>query len=414
VTLLPDVRSQVREAAERQATRRRRHVRLTSLAPVASVIVVIAVAVVFIGMHGRGRSGGSVPPTTVKVVFAAHPTPQVPVVTGAALSRTAEIMRARLKTVFRHAQVTSSGRSVIVIVRGPPSARAQVVSLASTARLTFYDWEANALTQNGTTVAHRLHAQDPHAIEISQGIDGIPPGGPGAGSVTLYDAVKLASKQPAHVSSDNGRVGSEYYAFGAPGSTACVAAAKAHGATSSPATHCLVAGPDDNKQDLLHGLPQDATAPEVLAVPPGTVVLQAADLRTSPTDPRAQFYVLHDHVALDGNEIADPRASTDAGGNPNITFGFTSKGSRAFQQLTVAIARRGDLISGPGQTFNQHFAIALDDELITVPQIDFKTYPDGIRGDGGADISGDFTARFAQDLARRLRLGALPLTLTPT
>jgi SecD/SecF fusion protein len=363
--LPPDQRDAVR-----QTTRRRRHVRLASLAPVASLIVVIAVAAAFIGVRGRGQSGGS--PTSVKVVVVAHPTPQVPSVTGVALSRTVEIMRARVRTVFPNAQVTSSGRSVIVIVRGHPGARAEISSLASSPRLAFYDWEANALTRNGTTVARRLQTQDPHAIEISQGSGSVAPGGPGAGSMTLYDAVTLASQQPARPGSDNACHGSEYYAFGAPGSAACAAVAKDHGTAtaSSPATHCLLGGPDDNKQALLHGLPRNA--------------------------------------------IVDPRPSTDAGGNPSVTFGFTATGSRAFQQLTAALARRGDLLSGQRQMFNQHFAVALDDELITVPSIDFRTYPDGISARGGADVSGDFTVAYARELAARMRLAALPLTLTPS
>ena len=68
-------------------------------------------------------------------------------------------------------------------------------------------------------------------------------------------------------------------------------------------------------------------------------------------------------------------------------------------------------MSGLGQQLNQHFATALDNKLITVPQIDFKTYPDGIQGGGGADITGGFTIQSAQDLATQLRLGALPINL---
>jgi SecD/SecF fusion protein len=79
--------------------------------------------------------------------------------------------------------------------------------------------------------------------------------------------------------------------------------------------------------------------------------------------------------------------------------------------VTQTIARRGDLVSGPGQILNQHFAVALDDKLITVPQIDFNTYPDGIPGDNGADITGRLTTQSAKDLATQLRLGALPINL---
>ena len=82
--------------------------------------------------------------------------------------------------------------------------------------------------------------------------------------------------------------------------------------------------------------------------------------------------------------------------------------------MTAAIARRGELDSGLGQQLNQHFAIALDNQLITVPFISYKQYPDGINGDNGADISGSFSISSAQNLANELRLGALPVRLTAT
>ena len=48
---------------------------------------------------------------------------------------------------------------------------------------------------------------------------------------------------------------------------------------------------------------------------------------------------------------------------------------------------------------------------MTVPSIDYQTYPDGITGGSGADITGGFTTTSAQDLATQLRLGALPINL---
>ena len=72
------------------------------------------------------------------------------------------------------------------------------------------------------------------------------------------------------------------------------------------------------------------------------------------------------------------------------------------------------MVSGLGQTLNQHFAVALDNQLITVPFIDFKQYPDGISGDNGADISGSFTISSARALANQLRLSALPVSLRAT
>src|SRR5205823_14168785 len=59
----------------------------------------------------------------------------------------------------------------------------------------------------------------------------------------------------------------------------------------------------------------------------------------------------------------------------------------------------------------QHFAAVLDGELITVPYIDFQQNPDGIDGSNGADIEGGFTIQSAQDLAKLLQIGALPIKL---
>lgn len=352
----------------------------------------------------------------VELVYQGKPTAQTPVVTQDALQRAVDIMRQRVDQLgVSEPQIQTAGGDISV---GLPDvkdiSRAEKI-VGTTARLEFYDWEANALTPNGKTVASQLQLQDPAATTISQGGNTAP--GDGAGGMNLYDAVKLASKQPAQVSSDNARRGSQYYIFGAPGSAACAAAAKAQNTTPTPGVHCLLSGPDDNQQDLLSGLPNGVSASqgEQLVVPPGTVVIQAADANAkqqkSFNDPSAQFYVLKDHVSLFGNDITNPQQSTDQSGNPDVTFSFTGKGEQAFQNVTSVIAHRGDRVSGLGQALNQHFAVALDNKLITVPQIDFKTYPDGIQGGGGADITGGFTIQSAQDLATQLRLGALPIQL---
>jgi SecD/SecF fusion protein len=224
-------------------------------------------------------------------------------------------------------------------------------------------------------------------------------------------------------SSDNSRLGSQYYAFGAPGSDACATAARAQGRAFSPGVHCLLAGPEDNQHDLRSslkslGLSLSQGQESEFVIPTGTVVIQAADSKPSDQtpfdDPNAQFYVLKDHVALRGNEITDPQQSTAAGGEPDVTFGFSSNGARAFQRFTSRVARRGEQVSALGLMLNQHFAVALDDKLITVPQIDFKSYPNGISGTDGADIVDGFTIHSARDLATRLRLGALPVALKPS
>ncbi len=390
---------------------RQRHVFVLLL-----VLLLIAVSAVIIAVNktslGLDLKGG------VQLVYQGQPTPQTPVVTQDALSRAVDVMRQRVDQLgVSEPQIQTSGGNQITV--GLPNVqdtgRAEKL-VGSTARLFFYDWEANVLMPNGKTVASQLQTQDPTAIQISQGPSG-GPGFAGAGSMPLYTAVKLASKQPPQVSGDNSRSGTQYYMFGAPGSAACSSAAKAAGTTPTPGAHCLLSGPDDNRQDLLSGLPSGVTAAQgqMLTVPQGTAVVQAVppQIPNWPAfgSPTAQFFVLRDHVALLGNDITNPQQTTDQSGSPDVSFGFTSRGASRFQSVTSQIAHRGDLVSGLGQVLRQHFAVALDNRLVTVPSIDFKQYPDGIPGDSGADITGGFTIQSAQDLATQLRLGALPINL---
>jgi len=123
------------------------------------------------------------------------------------------------------------------------------------------------------------------------------------------------------------------------------------------------------------------------------------------------YFVLRDRVALAGRNITDPHQGTDQSGSPDIQFQFTRAGAGSFQRVTAQIAHRGQMVSAFHQSLNQHFAVAYGGRLITVPQIDFRTYPDGVQGNGGADITGGFAVSSAQALAAALRLGPLPVRL---
>src|SRR5437763_10948546 len=357
----------------------------------------------------------------VQLTYQGLPTAQTPVVTQDALARAVDIMRTRVDQLgVSEPQIqTSQGNQIVArLPNVKDTARAEKL-VGTTARLEFYDWEANALTPSGKPVSKLLQAQDQTAVQISQGASSAPPGGPGAGSQPLYQAAQLAAKQPKQVSADNARLGPEYFLFGAPGSQACATAARAQGKAPVPGQHCLLSGGPgvSSLQELQAGLPAGVTISmgQVVVVKQGTTIVEAVPSsfyhQIPFSDPTAQFFVLKDHVALFGNDITSPQQSTDQSGQPDVTFGFTSKGQRAFQNVTAQIARRGELVSGLGQSYVQHFATALDTQLITVPSIDYKVYPDGIPGDNGADITGGFTTNTAQDLATQLRLGALPINL---
>jgi hypothetical protein len=403
------------------------------VAPVVSVLVVVLVAAVALhtggsstsGQGGQGSHGGN---DGTHITLSAQPTPQTPRVTASAMSREIALMRRRLRAVGAGVTVRQSGASgiVVTISKARTDEQERILRLLTQpAQLRFYDWEANVLTPNGKTVASQLLTQDPRALSVSQGSSG-GPGSPGPGSMSLYAAVTLAAKQPrAPASRFVSRQGSEYYLFGAPGSSACARWARVMGATETPDGHCLLAGPVDsggavNRADAIHELaaelPPHVTPSDghVLVVPQGTVVLQAEQLNAAApvpfASPIAQFFVLRDHLAMTGNNITNPVASTDQTGEPDVTFGFTPLGRSAFQRATEQIAHRGRDVS-VGSPINQHFAVALDSQLLTVPQIEWHQYPDGIIAASGADITGGFARQSARDLATELRYGALPLAL---
>jgi SecD/SecF fusion protein len=391
----------------------------------ASVLVIVSQRTVL----GLDLKGG------VQLVYQGQPTAQSKV-TPAALSRAVDIMRSRVDQLgVSQPEIQTDGGSQISV--GLPDVsdinRAEN-EVGATATLYFYDWEANALTPNGKTVASQLVTQDPTALAISQGSSSTSgPGEPGAGSSSLYQAVKLASGQPqAPLSKGLSRIGTQYWMFGTPGSAACTAAAKHFGVTPVAGEHCLLAGPDNEPpgttqaqavKDLAAQLPSGVSSSDgqVVAVPQGTVVIQAANPSASHQikyyDPTAQFFVLKDNVALTGKDITNPTEGTDQTGAPDVQFGFTGNGASRFQTVTGQIAHRGANVSLGGNSYYQHFAVALGgitSQLITVPQIDFKQYPDGIvesGGSAGADITGGFTSQSASDLATELRLGALPINL---
>jgi SecD/SecF fusion protein len=386
------------------------------LAAAAVVLVVVAIAGAFLltlrsgpaqQVGSRSSAGSSVtlsPPL-------ATPLPTV--------DRVVSILRERAAAVVPGVDVSREGAHIAIhAAHRTPVARPQILALAAPGRLALYDWEKNALLPSGKTVASQLNAQDPTAIQISQGGQGAPPGEPGAGSLSLYQAVVLAADQPYEPSDDNSRLTPQYFLFGTPGSAACTTAARDAGTVTTPRAHCLLSGPADTLQDLYAGLPTGVSAShgQLLTIKRGTVVLQAANTSAKQiqlSSPKAQFYVLKDHVALSGKDITDPRPSTDQGGNSAVSFGFTSHGQSAFQKITSDIAHRGQLNSTLGPPHNQHFAVALDNQLITVPQIDFRQYPDGIDATNGADIVGNLTPQTAKTLSVILRFGPLPVTINP-
>ena len=96
-------------------------------------------------------------------------------------------------------------------------------------------------------------------------------------------------------------------------------------------------------------------------------------------------------------------------GDPIVLLSFKGKGNKAFAQVTKNEAVRGSILKVP-----QHFAIVLDNEIRSWPQIDYTLYPNGIDPTGtGAQITGMSSLKEAQNLGLVLQTGALPVNFVP-
>ena len=192
----------------------------------------------------------------------------------------------------------------------------------------------------------------------------------------------------------------------------------------------LQAGPTQTKRELLQakvlqpfgGKPLagwkvfGVPAKEIVISCPATTFCPGA---TSATAPR--FYYLFKHTPptipeMTGNDLnlsgTRQDYDTQGGSSPIVLLSFTGRGKKKFAEITRAEAQRGKLLTntiGNGQNIFQHFAIVLDNEIKSWPQIDWTQYPDGISGSGGAQITGNFSLREAKDLALVLQTGALPV-----
>ncbi|MDR3518208.1 MAG: protein translocase subunit SecD [Azospirillaceae bacterium] len=125
--------------------------------------------------------------------------------------------------------------------------------------------------------------------------------------------------------------------------------------------------------------------------PPGSEILQGyARAGTNGAAPR---YVVRRKVEVDGADLTDARAATNSqSAEWVVSFEFNSSGARRFAQVTQ-------------QNVGRPFAIVLDDKVLSAPVI-----REPITG-GRGQISGNFTAQSANDLAVLLRAGALPAPL---
>jgi SecD/SecF fusion protein len=103
-------------------------------------------------------------------------------------------------------------------------------------------------------------------------------------------------------------------------------------------------------------------------------------------------------------QLSGTRADVDPSSNqPVVLMQFTSRGSKAFQQITKSLYERGTVLHSA-----QHFAIVLDGQIESFPQIDYtdSSLAGGISGN--AQITGIGSFSEAKNLALVLQTGSLP------
>ncbi len=140
-----------------------------------------------------------------------------------------------------------------------------------------------------------------------------------------------------------------------------------------------------------------------------------ARARTATSPPPDRCWVIQDDPALSGTDIKNPKQNFDQQGNqPIVTFNFTSKGRQAFQDITRKIAQRGQDNSLPGSTRSTASSTSRSCSTTSWSRRRTSTTArtrTASTAATGAQISGGFTIQTAQDLAKILKIGALPIRL---
>ncbi len=331
-------------------------------------------------------------------------------VTPEKVQRTVELYRRRLSQLGKAGTVHASGGRLIVTVGRPVTAS---LGEGGTAQLYFYEWEPNVIGPTGQPA--------PTEPTVTVG------GNAGASQFGLpeYQAILRAAKRPPILRAND-----------TTWSTGCTSAQVndcLYGSWYLIAAHekVLCPGnkntcpPAETEANLYadNYKPPAGVAAKALRVNPGTVLVRArpvenAQGKVTNRSPNS-FYVLNDNPVLSGADITHPQQGFQEGnggkGLPNVNFGFTPHGKTVFEKVTRAIAHRGQEAQLPGiskEASIQHFAVALDGELITTPSIDYTKYPEGIDATNGSEITGGFTITSAHELAEELAAATLPVRLT--
>jgi SecD/SecF fusion protein len=343
------------------------------LVAVAGVVVLAFVRTPTLGLDLQGG---------LEVVLEAQ-APKGQEVTQDGLNRAVETIRDRVdKLGVSEPEIRKQGDNQIAIALAgvtDPGRAAEIVG--KTAQLEFYDLQGDltgpSLSVDGFTVASPrllplLSSQQARAKE----------GEPSAWY--LYDAKKNLLGGPAPTKEE---------------------VLRRLGLTEAPEGSTWYAVPGDRK--IVSCGPPTVVCPGVNESPPTQTYYYL--FKYQPTDAEQPIPEMtgKDLKASGTRQDFDPQT-----GESIVTLEFTDAGGDKFHAITRELAQRGEFKTnqlGLDQPLFQNFAIVLDDEIKSWPQIDYKQNPDGIAGTR-AQITGLDSVDEAKDLALVLQTGALPYT----
>jgi SecD/SecF fusion protein len=316
----------------------------------------------------------------LEVVLKAVP-PKAHTLTADDLNRAVTVMRQRLnKLGVSEVDVRKQGSNQIVVqLPGVHNASKAAQIIGETAQLQLYDLEPDLTGPSVTT----------------QGLVTVPVANPSL--YNLLSRVQTKSKEGTPTA---------YYLFSAKKK--------------------LLAGPVDARAKLFNASrPSVPKGGKVLAVPDKTTVVtcgatevvcpgQGTGGIVGPPAKGSTFYYLFKYdpptiPEMTGSDLklSGTRQDFDPNGNAVVLLSFTGAGGKKFHKITKEEWLRGKL-----QRSEQHFAIVLDGEIKSFPQIDFNdsSLSDGIDPVNGAQITGLSSPHEAKDLAIVLQSGALPVS----
>ena len=127
--------------------------------------------------------------------------------------------------------------------------------------------------------------------------------------------------------------------------------------------------------------------------PPNTEVLPGVEGRAAAGEqPQAVFYLVRKVPIITGRDLRGAKEGPDQYNSPAVHFSLKSDAAVKFAKAT-------------GENVNHRLAIVLDRTVISAPNIESRIGEEG-------QITGSFTMQEAEDLALKLRSGALPASLT--